>query len=103
MTKLMPVDMFFRANQFADPATYTDAANATHSILVIFDREEMDIKIGGTDYQAVGPTALCKSSDVPTVTNKCKLQIGSDVYHIVKVHPSTTGITMFELSKDATS
>ncbi len=95
------LDVLFDPQDFGVASTYTDPLGATHSITVIFDEASLDVQIGNSSFESVGPTALAKSADVPTVNNKATLLINSVTYHVVEVSPSATGVTMLKLSKDA--
>jgi len=97
------IDVFFDESDFADPCTYVDPSGGSHSIKIIFEREKMDVSIGGTTFESVGPTALIRSANCPGINNKATLTIDIIVYHVTEVHPSTTGITMVNLSRDSAS
>ena len=99
MTNDALVDPFFTEDEFITSALYTPEIGTPSTINVIFDRENSVTPIGPVAIENVSPTAICKTSDVPTVNNKCALLINGTPYVVQGVKPSATGLTTLELSK----
>jgi hypothetical protein len=95
------IDVFFDESDLAETCTYVDPSGGSHTITVIFDIDGIDLAFGASTFASLGPTALCKSSDVPTVDNKAKLTIRGKTYFAVESTPNSSGITMVKLSEDA--
>ena len=103
MTKIWEedIDTFFDEGDFAESCTYVDPSGGSHTIKVIFDIDGVDLAFGESTFASIGPTALCKSSDVSTIDNKAKLTIRGKTYFAVESTPNSSGITMVKLSEDA--
>lgn len=88
--------------EFGVHATWTNSDGETSDILAIFDSANSLITAGNLELQSSLPTARLKSEDLGTVDNTCTLVIDDVTYHVKDSHQDATGMTVLELSEDAT-
>ena len=91
---------FFEEDDFAVPSIIKTAAGATvRTISVIFNTPSQEVEIFDTDFEGNLPFALCRSSDLASITNNHTMTISSVVYRIAKIEPDGTGVSTVHLRK----
>lgn len=88
---------FFDIDEFADETTLQNGTK----INVIFDVTGLIVDIQGTGISTANPQALCRASDVESITLETTITINSIVYKIKDKTKSDDGLTtMLTLSRD---
>lgn len=91
---------FFDTDDFAVVATFKTAALATiRTANVILTDANGAAQMFDSQVLAALPFLQCRTADLASVNNTCKVTIGAVTYSIVEHHDDGTGLSIVQLRK----
>jgi hypothetical protein len=99
---IQETEIFFNADDFASSAAFTPKGGTAQNIMCIFDAPGTLQNIGGVDVITTDPTATVKTADVGTAGQGSTLLVSGVTYYVVQNMPGVGGLSILQLSKDAT-
>jgi len=96
---LTDLSVFLDSDEFGVAATFTPSGGSASSIVVIQDKEYIEIDGFNSSLSSTKPVALAVASDVTGYAKGDSLVIGAITYEVTGGEPDGTGLVLLRLEE----